>query len=78
MVKGLGEYSEEAIAIRLDAVISLLYMLVEKLEGKEYSIREKVKHLTDVGLDNQSVAKILKISEKHVSKEKSLMKEKNG
>ena len=57
-------------------MISLLYDLKESFDRKN-STKEKVHYLAGQGLNNFDVAKIIGISEKHVSKEKSSMK-KNG
>jgi DNA-binding NarL/FixJ family response regulator len=56
------------IVDRLDVIINLLYDIKE-FEKKE-PIKSKVAYLARAGVDNKSIAKILGISEKHVSKEK--------
>jgi hypothetical protein len=76
MVKGNRIEGNSSKSERLDAVISLLYEISDKLSEKKASIKEKVNRLAKLGIDNKSIASILEISEKHASKEKSLMKDK--
>jgi DNA-binding NarL/FixJ family response regulator len=64
----------KAISIKLNAVISLLMDLNEKMDSKT-TTKEKVAYLVRTGLNNnQEISKILGISEKHVSKEKAMVK----
>ena len=70
------EENQERIENKLDVMISLLYDIKETM-SKKSSVKEKVGYFTKKGLSNKEVAKILGISEKHVSKEKALLK-KNG
>lgn len=66
----------EAISRKLDVIAGLLYDLKSALVGKE-SIRNKVAHFANKDLGNKEIARILGISEKHVSKEKALWRSKN-
>jgi len=68
--------NQEKIAQKLDVMIALLYDIKESL-SKESSVKEKVAYFIKKDLGNKEIAKILSISEKHVSKEKALLK-KNG
>lgn len=61
--KLLGEISK-----KLSVLIKLF--LIEK----ELTVREKIKLLAEFNFSNKEIANILGISEKHVSKEKSLLK----
>ena len=65
----------EVISRKLDVIAGLLYDLKVALVGGE-SIRNKVAHLVNKDLSNKEIARILGISEKHVSKEKTLGKSK--
>lgn len=62
------EKNLKEINSKLSVLISL------QLLKENFSVKEKVAILVRAGVDNQSISKILGISEKHVSKEKSLMK----
>jgi len=68
--------NQEKIEHKLNVIIALLYDIKESL-GKESSVKEKVAYFVKRNLGNKEIAKILNISEKHVSKEKALLK-KNG
>lgn len=77
MTKGRNIEETSFESKKLDAVISLLYEISDKLSERNSTIRDKVNRLAKIGLDNKSIASILSITEKHVSKEKSLMREIN-
>ena len=66
-------------AEKLDIVVGLLQEIKEALT-KTQSIREKVSHFSNENrnLTNKDISRILGISEKHVSKEKSLLKLKDS
>lgn len=66
------EAPEQRIIDRLDVLINLLYDLKEF--GSKTTVKDKINYLAQSGLDNKSIAKILRVSEKHVAKEKSLGK----
>jgi len=57
---------------KLSVLINLL------LKEKEMSIKEKVALLENISISYKEAAQILGISEKHYSKEKSLLKNKKG
>lgn len=59
---------------RLDAMISLLFELIEK-EGGKLSVRDKILILHSVGLQSSEIARIIRRSVLHVSKELSISKE---
>ena len=62
----------------MNVVINLMMDLNENL-GKKMSLKEKISYLVRNGLeDNKEIARILNTTEGMVSKEKSLMKKKNG
>lgn len=48
------------------------------LEEKLLSLNKKIKMMSESGMGNQEISKILGISPIHVAKEKSLLKKKNG
>jgi len=64
------------ISKKLNVVISLLNDL--KQRELKVSLRDNVSYLNKFNLSNKDISEILNISEKHVSKEKSLSKKKNG
>lgn len=66
----------EEISNKLNAVISLLNDL--KQQEKSVSLRDNVAYFSKFKLSNKDISEILNISEKHVSKEKSISKHKNG
>lgn len=66
----------EEISNKLSVVISLLNDI--KQQEKSQSLRDSVAYFSKFKLSNKDIAEILNISEKHVSKEKSLSKKKNG
>lgn len=59
---------------RLDAMISLLFEIMEK-EGRKLSVRDKILILHSVGLQSSDIARIIRKSAVHVSKELSISKE---
>lgn len=61
---------------KLNVVIALLNDL--KFRESKASVKEKIAYFTRFKLNNSDISDILGISEKHVSKEKSLMKSQNG
>jgi hypothetical protein len=61
------------IDVKLGALIAL-----QMIEEKPETTRDKIKLLSDLGLDYNQVAAILNVPAKYVSKEKSLLKKKNG
>ena len=66
---------EEKIEKILDEINRKLSILIKlNLKDKEMSIREKVKLLSDFELTNKEISMILDISEKYVSKEKSILR----
>lgn len=78
MANKTGKEDLKVVRSKLDIIISLLYDLKESFNHKS-SIREKVSYFAKRGLSNKYIAKIIGISEKHVSKEKALSKkEKKG
>ena len=56
----------------INAKLSVLISLA--LGNKPKSIKEKVEFLSKLGVSNKDISRILNISEKHVAKEKSLIK----
>ena len=67
---------DEEISGKLNVVISLLND-IKHLEINS-SMKEKIAYFSKFNLSDGDIAKILKISKKHVSKEKSLIKKQNG
>jgi len=65
----------EVISKKLNVIISLLNDI--KYREEKASLKEKIDYLTKFDLSNKDVSEILGKSEKHISKEKSLMKNKN-
>ena len=65
----------ERVSLKLDILIGLLYDLNDILTSKS-SIRQKVAYLSSRKLSNKEISQVLGISDKHVSKEKSLLNEK--
>ena len=65
----------ERILAKLDIIAGLLYELKESL-GNKSSIKEKVAYFANEyrSMGNKEISRALGISEKHVSKEKSLLK----
>ncbi len=62
----------------MNILVNLMMDLNENL-GKKISLKEKISYLVRNGLEeNKEIAKILNTTEGMVSKEKSLMKKKNG
>lgn len=75
---GNKEQDLQRISGKLDIIVGLLYELNDSLIGSS-SIRRKVSYLSSRGLNNKEISRALGISEKHVSKEKSLLnKNKQG
>ena len=66
----------EEISNKLNAIISILKDI--KQQEKRMSLRDNVAYFSKFSLSNKDISEILDISEKHVSKEKSLTKKKNG
>ncbi len=64
---------------KLDVVIGLLQEIKEALVGPQ-SIKEKVAYFTNENkeLSNKEISRALGISEKHVSKEKALLKQRRN
>lgn len=72
------EKSLKELSIQLDVIIGLLVDLNGALSENNL-IRNKVSYLVDRGLQNKNISRALGISEKYVSKEKSLSnKNKHG
>lgn len=67
------DVNQEKFNQKLDVMIALLYDIKEAVD-KESSVKEKVAYFAKKEMGNKDIAKILGISEKHVSKEKALMK----
>ena len=65
----------EEISNKLSVIISLLNDI--KQQVKSQSLRDAVAYFSKFKLSNKDISEILNISEKHVSKEKSLSKKKN-
>jgi DNA-binding NarL/FixJ family response regulator len=62
----------EELSKKLNVVIALLNDI--KFREDKAQIKEKIAYFVRFGLNNRDVSEILDISEKHVSKEKSLLK----
>ena len=62
---------DEAIAKRLDALISISLNPIKIQEG---TLKEKIALLTSFGLGNQEIARILRTTPGVVAKERSLLK----
>ena len=71
---------EETITEQLKKINSKLGILIalQMVEENPRNLREKIKLLIDLGAESAEIASILRISPKHASKEKSLLKKKNG
>lgn len=66
------------LSSKMNILVNLMMDLNENL-GKKISLKEKISYLVRNGLEeNKEIAKILNTTEGMVSKEKSLMKKKNG
>lgn len=61
---------------KLNVIIALLSDIKES--ERQGTLKEKIAYFGKLSLSNREIAQILNISEKHVSKEKSLIKKKNG
>jgi len=72
MVNQNKENYEEAVVKRLNLVITLLTELVKG----EQSIREKIKMLSDAGLDYKDIASILNKDKNHIAVELNNLKKK--
>ncbi len=72
MAKANSTHSEEPIIQRLDALIAVLML------GKNESVGEKATMLRNFGLDYKTIARILRKTEKHISKELSIFKKRKG
>jgi len=72
MPKELEDIFEE-----ISAKLNALVLLSITNSSKNMSLREKIQILSQSGITNQEISKILNISPIHVAKEKSLMKKKN-
>ena len=66
----------EELSKKLSVVIALLNDL--KFRESKAQIKDKIAYFVRFGLNNKDISEILDISEKHVSKEKSLLKKKTG
>ena len=58
---------------KLDILIAL-----QMVDEKPKNIRDKIKLLDELGAQTSEIASILRIKPGHASKERSLMKKKNG
>lgn len=67
-MKNKTEQIFKEISEKLSILIKLAFF------EKELSIKDKVRFLSNFDISNQEISKILDISEKHVAKEKSLLK----
>jgi hypothetical protein len=72
MVRDVGELLES-----MDSKLSALILLSIINSPQSMSLKDKIKILSQNGITNQEISKILDISPFHVAKEKSLMKKKN-
>ena len=68
---------ELEILKRIDSKIGALIAL-DMIEDKPSTNREKIKLLSDLGLNYNDIASILNANPGYVSKEKALLKKKNG
>jgi hypothetical protein len=68
---------ELEILKRIDSKLGALIAL-EMVEDKPSTNREKIKLLSDLGLNYNDIASILNANPGYVSKEKALLKKKNG
>jgi len=68
---------EDEILKRIDSKLGALIAL-EMVENKPTTNREKIKLLSDLGLSYNDIASILNVKPGYVSKEKALLKKKNG
>ena len=66
----------EELEKKFNVIISLLNDI--KFRENKASIKEKIAYFSRFKLSNRDISHILNISEKHVSKEKSLMKKEDG
>ncbi|MBI2105618.1 hypothetical protein HYT56_02140 [Candidatus Woesearchaeota archaeon] len=69
--------TEKDILKRIDSKLGALIAL-EMVEDKPNTNREKIKLLSDLGLSYNEIASILNVKPGYVSKEKALLKKKNG
>jgi DNA-binding NarL/FixJ family response regulator len=60
---------------RLDAILSVL---LQHTKIQEETTREKITRLSNLGFDNQEIAKILNTTAGSVSKERSIMKKRTS
>jgi len=68
---------ELEILKRIDSKLGALIAL-EMVEDKPSINREKIKLLSDLGLNYNDIASILNANPGYISKEKALLKKKNG
>ena len=68
---------ELEILKRIDSKLGALIAL-EMVEDKPSTNREKIKLLSDLGLNYNDIASILNVNPGYVSKEKALLKKKDG
>ena len=68
---------ELEILKRIDSKLGALIAL-EMVEDKPSTNREKIKLLSDLGLNYNDIASILNANPGYVSKEKALLKKKDG
>jgi len=62
---------------KLNSKIDILIAL-QMVEDKPKQLKEKIKLLSDLGVETAEIASILRTKSGHVSKERSLLKKKNG
>lgn len=62
---------------KLNSKIDILIAL-QMVEDKPKQLREKIRLLSDLGAETAEIASILRSKPGHVSKERSLLKKKNG
>jgi len=67
----------EEIFRDISAKLNALILLFIINSPHSMSLKDKIKILSQSGITNQEISKILDISPLHVAKEKSLMKKKN-
>lgn len=71
----MKQNNNDSVEKKLNAIIALLNEINNR--DQKITLKQNVGRLTALGLSNKDVARILGISEKHVSKEKSLAQGKN-
>lgn len=68
----IEDTKNEELSKKLSVIIALLNDI--KFREDKAQIKEKIAYFVRFGLSNKDISEILNISEKHVSKEKSLLK----